>query len=334
MRGQVRAARNERNGMGEPWTTPPHSAIDIGIDIGGTKTHLRAYEASGSRRDLILPTAEWRMREWAADAAALLSVVETFAAGAPVARMAVGAHGCDDESECVAFEAAFTARAAFPVRVVNDAELLPAALGLAHQIGLVAGTGSIAVCRDPGGRMLVAGGWGWIIGDDGSASGLVREAARAVALHLDHGGTPDEPLVRLLFEALAIPSAARIGSAVARQGGAAALGSHAPVLFEAAARGSLIARQVIRDGARELADLVARLRHKGSDATTVVAGGSVIAAQPLLADAFIEQVALRFEGRVTASLYPEPPVEGACRLAATLAPAALGGATRKVPSRL
>jgi N-acetylglucosamine kinase-like BadF-type ATPase len=220
------------------------------------------------------------------------------------------------------------------VRVVNDAELLPAALGLTHQIGLVAGTGSIAVCRDPGGRMLVAGGWGWIIGDDGSASGLVREAARAVALHLDYGGTPDEPLVRLLFDALEIPSAARIGSAVARQGGAAALGRHAPVLFEAAGRGSLIAGQVIREGARELADLVARLRRNGSNATTVVAGGSVIASQPLLADAFIEQVALRFEGRVTAKLYPGPPVEGACRLAATLAPAAVSGAMRSVPSQL
>jgi N-acetylglucosamine kinase-like BadF-type ATPase len=232
--------------------------------------------------------------------------------------MAIGAHGCDDEAECAAFEAAFATHASFPVKVVNDAELLPAALGLEHQIGIVAGTGSIGVCRTRDGRMLVAGGWGWIIGDDGSASGLMREAARAVALHLDYGGTEDEPLVRLLFKALDITTAARIGSAVAHQGGAAALGSHAHIIFEAAERGSLLARQVIRDGAKELADLVARLQRLGSEATTVVAGGSVIASQPMLAEAFFEQVAQRFDTRIIPKLYSGPPVEGACRLASSL----------------
>ncbi|MBM6595121.1 N-acetylglucosamine kinase [Microvirga pudoricolor] len=306
----------------------------IGIDIGGTKTHLRAYDAAGSRRDLVLPTAQWRVRNWAPDAVALLAIAQRFAEGAPVASLAVGAHGCDDEAECLAFEAALSLHTTFPVKVVNDAELLPAALGLTNQIGLVSGTGSIAVCRTSQGRMLVAGGWGWIIGDDGSASGLVREAARAVALHLDYGGTEDEPLVRALFEALDIPSAARIGSAVGRQGGAAALGRHAQVVFEAAEGGSLLARQVIRDGAKELADLVARLRQNGSDAVTVVAGGSVIASQPLLANAFFEQVSLRFEGQIAAKLYPGPPVEGACRIAASLISAPRTNAALPVLSTL
>ena len=76
----------------------------------------------------------------------------------------------------------------FPVRVVNDAELLPAALGLSHEIGLVAGTGSIAVNRTRGGRMLAAGGWGWI-GDEGGA-GLLRER-RGPSHALEIGGDPE-----------------------------------------------------------------------------------------------------------------------------------------------
>ncbi|TNM63801.1 N-acetylglucosamine kinase [Aliirhizobium smilacinae] len=297
-------------------------ATEIGIDIGGTKTHLRRYLPDGTAQDLILPTVEWRVRDWASDAGALLAIVEQFSGGTTIASMAVGAHGCDDAEECNAFQAAFAERVNFPVQVVNDAELLPAAFDLTDGIGVVAGTGSIAVCRNPDGRMLVAGGWGWVIGDEGSASGLMREAARAVALHLDYGGIPDEPLVQRLFEALDIKSAARIGSAIGRSGSAAQLGRHAHIIFEAAEAGSLLARQVVRDGAKELADLVARLKQNGAAATTVVAGGSVIASQPMLWSAFCEQIGNRFAGSVTARLFAGPPVEGACRLAARLNPTA------------
>ncbi|SFA76917.1 BadF-type ATPase [Rhizobium sp. NFR07] len=297
-------------------------ATEIGIDIGGTKTHLRRYLPDGTARDLILPTIEWRIRDWTADAGALLALVERFCEGAPITSMAVGAHGCDDADECNAFQAAFAERVSFPLKVVNDAELLPAAFDLADGMGVVAGTGSIAVSRNLDGRMLVAGGWGWVIGDEGSASGLMREAARAVALHLDYGGVADEPLVRRLFEALEIKSAARIGSTVGRSGSAARLGQHAHIIFEAAEAGSLLARQVVRDGAKELADLIARLKHNGATATTVVAGGSVIASQPMLWNAFSEQIANRFAGSMTARLFSDPPVEGACRLAARLNPAA------------
>lgn len=314
----LRPARRKRQTM----TISKKPMTEIGVDIGGTKTHLRRYLADGTVQDLVLPTIEWRVREWGADASALLSLVETFSEGAPIASMAVGAHGCDDVAECNAFQAALAERAGFPIQVVNDAELLPAAFDIVAGIGVVAGTGSIAVCRNLDGRMLVAGGWGWVIGDEGSASGLMREAARAVALHLDYGGDEDEPLVRLLFEALEIRSAARIGSTVGRSGSAAQLGRHAHIIFEAAQAGSLIAHQVIREGAKELADLVARLKHNGATATSVVAGGSVIASQPMLWNAFSEQITNRFSGSITARLFAGPPVEGACRLAVRLNPAA------------
>jgi len=292
--------------------------LEVGIDIGGTKTHLRVYGSSGEHRDLTLPTAEWRVREWTRDAIALLALADRFVDGAPIRTMAVGAHGCDDAAECDAFQIALARNASFPIKVVNDAELLPAALGLEHQIGLVAGTGSIAVCRDPKGRMLVAGGWGWVIGDEGSASGLMREAGRAVKLHLDCGGTASEPLAQLLLQALGITTPARIGSAIVRVGSAAALGSHAHILFDAAEMGSSIARQVICNGAKELAELVVRLKHRGSQATTVVAGGGLIASQPILAAAFFDQIEARFGNGISVKLYVGPPVEGACRIASNL----------------
>ena len=290
------------------------TGVDVGVDIGGTKTHLRIHDGSGGERDLIVQTAEWRVRDWQRDADTVLALARRLAGGSEISAIAVGAHGCDDASECDAFRAAFAERVTFPVTVVNDAELLPAALGYENQIGLVAGTGSIAVCRDGERGMMVAGGWGWVIGDEGSAAGLMREAARAVTLHLDGGGEPSEPLLELLLEALAIRNAARIGSCIAALGGSAELGRHA-LVFEAERRGSRLAREVIRDGARHLVGLVQRLKKRGAQASKVVAGGGVIAAQPSLARAFVEEFAARFDGSMTAEIYTGPPVEGACRIA-------------------
>lgn len=290
----------------------------VGIDIGGTKTHLRA-EGDGPARDHVLPSADWRRRDWGEDAARLLAMTAELAGGAPVAAIGVGAHGCDDAAECAALGAALRARTHVPVAVVNDAELMPLALGMHGQIGIVSGTGSIAVCRTAAGEMLVAGGWGWIVSDEGSAASLVREAVRAVARHFDAGGKRGEPLTELLFEALLVPSVPRLGSSLSALGTAAAVGRHAEVVFEAARLGSDLALRVIREGGQALAELVGLLDRRGAGAAHVVAGGGVITAQPLLWQAFVDGLAAVTGDRIRPHLFTGKPVEGACRLAASLA---------------
>ncbi|MCX5496962.1 sugar kinase [Kaistia dalseonensis] len=301
----------------------------VGIDIGGTKTHLRAESVSdGPARDLVVPSHEWRTRDWDRDAVRLLDMVARFVEGAPVAAIGIGAHGCDDAAECEAFRVALAARTATPLSVVNDAELMPLALGLAEQIGVVAGTGSIAVCRPSPQQMLVAGGWGWIIGDEGSASGLVREAVRAVARHFDAGGSRREPLVEAIFETLQVPSVPRLGSTLSELRSAATVGRHATAVFQAAEAGSTLAATVIREGGRALAQLAALLEARGAGARHAVAGGSVIAAQPLLWQAFAAELAEASAGRIAAHLFTGSPVEGACRLAASLAQSPAGDGMR------
>lgn len=298
------------------------SAPVIGVDIGGTKTELCLVHLSGTRlvklREVVLPSSSWRGTDPAEDAASLLALVQDLAGDLPLASLGVGAHGCDDDAECEAFAAALRARSPLPLRVVNDAELMPLAMGHVGQIGLVAGTGSIAVCRDAGGRMISAGGWGWLIGDDGSAAGLVREAARAVAFALDSGATTEDPLIRLLYASLGQPDLPRLGSALASLGTAAAIGAHAPAVFNARSEGSPLAAAVILAGAEALAALVVNLQVRGSTATHVVAGGSVIVSQPPLWEAFVAAISRRSDEQITAHLFDGHPVDGACRLAAGL----------------
>ncbi len=300
---------------------PP--GLIVGIDIGGTKTHLRALGPDGYRRDHVLPSQDWRSRDWQRDARRLLDLSADLVGKARIAALGVGAHGCDDTGECAAFQAAFQAEAPIPVTVVNDAELMPLAVDLPGQIGVVAGTGSIAVHRTSQNTLVVAGGWGWIIGDEGSAAGLVREAVRAVALHLDNGGSADDPLVPAIFASLDVPNAARLGSRLGELSKAAEVGGHADAVFRAADLGSPLALRVIDEGGTALAGLVGRLLHRGVTATHVVAGGGVIVSQPRLWQAFTDGLRAKPTENITPILFTGKPVEGAMNLAfATLQAAA------------
>ncbi|TIU70933.1 MAG: sugar kinase, partial [Mesorhizobium sp.] len=287
-------------------------SISIGVDIGGTKTHLRSCLEQGMGRDLVVRTSEWRCGAYDHDIPGLIALISGFADGATPNGIAIGSHGCDDEAECAILQKPLSNHFACPLRVVNDAELFPLAMGLSSGIGVVAGTGSIAVARDQKGRMHVAGGWGWAIGDEGSAPGLVREAGRAVRRHIDLGGARSEPLVEALCEAFGLNSPTNIGTAIAKEGGASALGRHAPVIFYAANEGSSLAKRVIDEGAAALTQLVHHLKLAGVSDKDVVVGGGVILAQPLLANAFSHQISDRFGATVAVTFLDKPPVLGAC----------------------
>ncbi|WP_444459775.1 N-acetylglucosamine kinase [Rhodobacter capsulatus] len=220
-------------------------------------------------RETVLPSRSWRGADAAADAASLLAQVRLLVGDSPVAALGVGAHGCDDDAECETLAAALRARSALPLRVVNDAELMPLAMGRVGQIGLVAARARLP-CAAPPRADDLGRGWGWLIGDDGSAAGLVREAARAVSLALDGGATTEDPLIGL-YHSLGQPELPRLGSTLAGLGTAAAIGAHAPAVFAACDAGSPLAASVIRAGAEALAGLVVNLRARGAPHVVVAA---------------------------------------------------------------
>jgi glucosamine kinase len=72
------------------------------------------------------------------------------------------------------------------VMIVKDAALILPASGLDAGIALICGTGSVAVGRYRG-RQVQSGGWGYLLGDEGSGYWMVRAALRVLLDRRDRG---------------------------------------------------------------------------------------------------------------------------------------------------
>lgn len=294
------------------------ATLVVGIDVGGTKTHLRALAGDALVADHVRASGGWRPHDPVAAAGWLAALVaEALPAGARPSAVAVGGHACETPRQCAQIRTALQLHFDAPALVVGDAQLLVPAAGLDKGVGLVAGTGSVAVGRLPDGTPVQVGGWGAVLGDEGGAAGLVREAARAVWAAHDRGERPDA-LALGLIAALDVPEVPALGAALESATDVSAeWGRHAPVVFAAAADGSALARTVIDEAGWALAALVTRLADRGVAVDDVVVAGGTVLSQPGLFDAF--SVALA-ETLPTARARPlrVPPVEGAVALARSL----------------
>jgi N-acetylglucosamine kinase-like BadF-type ATPase len=295
----------------------------IGIDVGGTKTHIRVADATASR-ELRLPTVQWlrgRSLEHPASVAALLDAVASIAPDAELlgaAPLVVGAHGCDTPEQITAFHEALADRHSGPIAVTNDAALVGPAAGVDRAIGVIAGTGSIVVGADAAGTPVTAGGHGWMIADPASAPGIVREAVRAVILRADTGAVPDQ-----LGEALMLHYGAddvnelawvfMVDASIHRWAEAA------PIVFEAADSGSTDAVATIERAAAELVTQVTQVLTRGAVADAIVAAGGVVTNQPRLASALERELARQGVDHPFRVL-DRAPVAGAVALGARLRP--------------
>ncbi|GLW47381.1 ATPase [Streptomyces sp. NBRC 14336] len=294
------------------------SPLVVGIDVGGTKTHLRAVAGADLVADRVRASTGWRPHDPVAAADWLAALIaDALPKGARPAAVAVGGHACETPRQCAWIIYALQLHLDAPVLVVGDAELLVPAAGLEKGVGLVAGTGSVAVGRLPDGSPLQVGGWGAVLGDEGGAAGLVREAVRAVWAAHDRGEAPDA-LAEGLISAFDVAEVPALGAALeSAEDVSADWGSRAPVVFEAAEAGSALARSVITEGGRSLAGLVRQLAVRGAPVDDVVVAGGTILAQPALYEAFVGALDDCVPGARSTRL-SVPPVQGALALAHAL----------------
>ena len=165
----------------------------LGIDVGGSKTVCILADRDG--RPLVTARGLGANLQSAGELAletALHGVMEETlgSAGVLPAAICLGIAGMDRPDD-VAVVRRIMSRIGHKAKIliVNDALIaLEAGIGAAPGIVVVAGTGSIAYGRDAGGRAARAGGWGHVLGDEGSGYWLGRHALQAVARAADGRG--------------------------------------------------------------------------------------------------------------------------------------------------
>lgn len=141
------------------------------------------------------------------------------------------------------------------IKVYTDAEL---ALELVEENGaiLISGTGSICFIKDKG-LPKRFGGLGYRIGDDGSGYLMGLRAIKAAIEEEYHYGKPTSltPLIQDLFEVSS--SIDLIGPINGNEESPGRIASVAPLVFQEAWKGDLVANEIVELAAEELGELLA-----------------------------------------------------------------------------
>ena len=297
----------------------------LAIDAGGTKTQcLLADETRVLARASTGTVKLMRVNEAEATARLQTMLSEVSAAAgvslAHVTRTCFGLAGFCSPAVRAWAERAVAAEVSGELQLCGDEEIaLDAAFGAEQGILVVAGTGSNAIGRTSKGEIVGAGGWGPVLGDQGSGMWIGLEAIRAALAARDR-----EPLRSLKSDSSGSLNQSRsdfsghsssllgeiahhwqlnsLGELIAHanhRGDAhhfvPDFASLAPVVARCAEQGDAVATEVLRRAGVELAALVALVAKKISASQIEVAfTGSVLEQIAAVRSAMIAQLAILF----------------------------------------
>ena len=300
----------------------------LGIDGGGTKTTCAAGDEGQTLATATAgPSNIVRVGEQQARESLHQSVGQACAAAgikpAQIERTCVGGSGaaCPELAEKV--RAILAEILPTPILVVGDMEIaLEAAFGTGPGVVVNAGTGSFAYGRNEHGMTARAGGWGFAIGDEGSAHWIGHAAVSAVLRASDRNrGTAEDFLHADFAAALCKAWGVATLSDLARAANSVPPPDFA-ALFPAVARSSdELAEQVLSSAGFELAQQAAAVTRRlfPPDETVIKAVpaamvGSVFRHALRTREDFYNEL-LRLDPQIDLQSKIVEPVEGAVQLA-------------------
>lgn len=167
----------------------------LGIDIGGTSSRARLWAGGRIAAESRAPSASLPaagIESATAALATLLADAHVDQQAEPLDAICVGSAGLSvpgtrqflrDQLEPLSRSGS--------VEIVSDVMLVLPAAWLTEGVAVICGTGSVAV-GSLGDRTIQAGGWGYLLGDEGGGYWIVREAVRVLVGRRDRGCPPGE----------------------------------------------------------------------------------------------------------------------------------------------
>jgi len=290
------------------------AGIIIGLDIGGTKTRGIRFEDGIPAADESVGSSN--VQNVSRDEAAR-NIAELFAriGEGPVSRVYAGSGGIDTAEDAEALAALI--RPHVPgavVTVVHDSRLLLAAGRARTGVAVIAGTGSAAWGKNADGAEARAGGWGYLLGDEGSGYWLGREAVRHSLRRMDQGLAVD-PLTAALLESCGVDHPNRLIALFhSPDTGRRFWARQARHVVEAAARGHQESRDMLDQAGKDLAGLALQvLRQLGINGPVILGSGLGMNVVPLQ-EAFRRHLAEG--GAADVRVLDQEPVFGVLQLVA------------------
>lgn len=284
----------------------------IGIDIGGTKTRGLRIEGNVVTRDELVGSANLQ-NVTTSEAVINLSALFAKLDDGGIDHVYVGAGGIDtvqDEEALIALIAPLAPGAR--ISVVHDTRLLLAAGFARSGVAVIAGTGSAAWGKNDFGDEARFGGWGYLLGDEGSGYWLGREAVRYSLTRMNQGFSMDS-LTAALLENCGLGHPDRlIGLFHSRDTGRRFWAQQAQVVVEAAAQGHDWSRACLGQAGRDLSKLALQTLRQLGISGPVILGGGLGMNVAEIQDSFRE--GLRMEGVHDVRVLDRDPVFGVLQL--------------------
>jgi N-acetylglucosamine kinase-like BadF-type ATPase len=302
----------------DPGAGPVPVELVIGMDVGGSKTHAALSDGSRVLLDAHggsanLPSVGEQLAGQQLTEVLGRLVAGARAAGGRVITVCAGAAGVETAREQEVMTALISERVpGAEIRVVHDSQIVLAAAEFEHGIVLISGTGSVAWGAAPGGRYARAGGWGYLLGDEGSGYTLALAAVRHVLGRIDRGEAPDELTDALIRECGLADRHELLSYVYARPERAYWAARTGPV-FRLAGDGDRVSRELVASTASALAALVRTVASRLDRGGPVVCAGGQLVNQPGLVAML--RAELVTDGITDVRVLDRAPVHGAIRLA-------------------